>query len=633
MQWRERLELAWQQRRINEAYAVDLCKDLSKAGPQLGLSQEEGQDLAACIDCLQGLIAIYNSDYETAQSLLDPSLEHLNSKRGQMTLWLARCGNARGYLHAVRGQFGEALVHFKEALEWSTAIENAELSVFILFNIAELYREVLERYDEAKSYYEAALEWATADGGHVLLGSIYSNLSGIWLNLGDVHRALDFAQQALQLAKNNRDPYALGVCYDTLAIFYTTLGDLDQAWSYTELASMARQGIRDNYANATTWLQQARICHQWQRDEDAVMWGRRSLMAAAKLRSKATITEALEILAKSYEGLGDTRRAMQFYKAYSKKASEKFSADLASQMSVLASEAKFLALKKDAEIHRLRNVELKLKSEQIERVVNELTDALNTLKSTQEQLLHAEKMAALGRLVAGVAHELNTPLGISITMASYLQEKLNELLRALGRGAVDEGVIEEHIKANQEVMDIIDKSLQRAADIVRSFKNLAMNPELLDQSTIALRPWLDEFLIAFRIQYPDVKLNIKTQCDPIVLASYVNALAAVLTELLLNANYHAYQDPAAITVRLILEQKQNQLSISCCDDGLGLVSMDPASVFEPFTTTKRLEGHIGLGLHSVYNIVKQILKGSIDLDSQARGFCVQIEFPLHIEAL
>lgn len=623
------LEAAWRIRRRDHKEALALCAALI-AGPQFQeLSAAQQQDILHCVDCLRGLIAVYLSDYPVARSLLDQALAHLRD--GHLPLWLARCANSRGYLFSVTGQFGEALVSYREALDWSRAVKNYELIVFILFNIGELYREVLERYQEANSYYEEALHYALEGGGHTLLSSIYSNLGATWQRLGDKEKAWDFAQLALQTARQNQDAFAMGVCYDNLSTYFFERGELDRAWEYVVLSEEAKQPLEDDYADMLTWLQMARIEAAREHYREAVKWGKTALKKAVQHKSGSTTAVALGLLARAYEYLGDTRRAMLHYKAYSKKAAEKFSLDLASQMSILTSEARFAAIKKDAEIHRLRNVELKNKTEEIERVVRDLQDALASLKATQQELLHAEKMAALGRLVAGVAHEINTPLGVSVTLASFIQAQMEEMQGLIRDNLNPCEVIEEQLTTSREAAAHLEQSLQRTADIVRSFKNLAMTSELMAVKTIALEDWLKDFAVQFESTYGGMGPEIQVSGEPIVLETYPNALGAILTELCLNARYHAYPDGVMGPVRLYFSTVEGSLRMTCCDEGMGLADMVPETLFEPFVTTKRREGHIGLGLHSVFNIVKQILKGDIQWDQKAKGVCLTVICPLRVD--
>jgi len=637
-----KLEDAWLIRRVDTGQAVHVCDALIDAvttariesfeNLELERDESDAEDQLQCAKCLKGLINIYNSHYDFAKELLDEALKHLHD--GHLPQWLARCLNAQGYLNAVQGKPGEALLYFREGLEWSKVIKDYDLCVFIFFNIAELYREVLERYDEAKYYYEEALNYANKANGHVLIGSIYSNLSTMWQFLGNHDLALSFSQMAIEVAKQNDDALALGICYENLAEFYREGGDLDKAWSYASLSEIVRSEIDDRYANASTWVQKAKLSLARNDFDEAIMWGRKSLKSAALLRSNAAITSALFVLARSYEHLGNLRFAMLYYKAYSKKTAEKFSTHLAAQMSIVTSEARFTELKKDAEIYRLRNVELKEKSEAIERAVHELQQALESLKSTQDQLLHAEKMAALGKLVAGVAHEINTPLGISITLTSFLDEKMKAITDVTSAQAVDVMQIREHIQDSQEAIITMDKSLSRAADIVRSFKNLALHSELLEIQTIVFSEWLDIFLKHFTLEHKHDLHTLVLESELIVMEAYTNAIKAIITELLLNVFHHAYKKTDVGQIMIKAYQKQGYFTLICRDYGVGIDHLEVETLFDPFVTSKRVEGHMGLGLHGVFNIVKQILKGEIYLSApEGGGFKVEIKFPLRYASI
>lgn len=627
MKWMSTLEAAWAVRRTNAQEALAICDGLIQEAQSATNPQVPFEDLEACVNAIRGLIAIYRSDYAEAHTLLGKVLERLSS--GHLPLWLARTLNARGYLYAVKGQFGEALVDFREALDWSKAGDYYDLCVFILFNIGELYREALDRLDEARFYYQEALAFAQLNKGHVLLSSIYSNLSSAEYRFGDLDTALSYAENAVAIAKQSEDAYALGICYEMLSGFYLDLKDLDLAWHYTDLAMQHRNTISDTYANASTWLQKGRIAFARGDFQGAVTWGKMALQASARLLSRGTIAAAMELLARSFENLGDCQHAMLYYKAYSKKSLEKFTLDLATQMSIMSSEAKFREIKKDAEIHRLRNVELKAKSEEIERVVHELEAALESLKATQNQLMLAERMAAIGRLVAGVAHEINTPLGVSITLASFLESHQQELKTLLSTRNLLDYHLEEHFEASQDAVASMERSLQRVADIVRSFKNLSMGPEMLQRQRVQIQSLAEDFKAYIELKYKEDALNLEIECQDMVVDTCPEALKAIWTELAHNTIDHGHIEGGKVSARLTLELDGHHCRMMWQDSGKGSGVDNPLTLFDPFVSSKRNEGHLGLGLHSVFNIVKQILKGEIEIiTGENQGFQVAIVCPL-----
>ncbi len=260
-------------------------------------------------------------------------------------------------------------------------------------------------------------------------------------------------------------------------------------------------------------------------------------------------------------------------------------------------------------------------NENLEQLVQqrtaELSQALADLQSTQNKLVESEKMAALGGLVAGVAHEINTPIGIGITAASLLAEKTTAFFEMYKTGQMKRSQLEKFLDTAMQSSSMVLSNLNRAADLVQSFKQVAVDQSSEEQRTFNLKQYLSEVLIPLKpkLRTTHHQVEIKGD-DAIALHTYPGALSQIITNFVMNSLTHAYSTADAGHLVLNFRQEGEQIVFEYSDDGKGMPPEHLSKVFDPFFTTKRGQGGSGLGLHIVYNLVTQKLNGTIECESQ-----------------
>lgn len=260
--------------------------------------------------------------------------------------------------------------------------------------------------------------------------------------------------------------------------------------------------------------------------------------------------------------------------------------------------------------------------------------ALAELQGAQTQLVAAEKMASLGQLVAGVAHEINTPIGIALTAASHLED-----IAKTGRAALESGQLSKQALArwqsdSAEAMRLVRTSLERAAVLVASFKQVSVDQSSEQRRQFELQPFLREIVTALAPSLKHTPHRLELECpEAIVLDTYPGALFQIITNLVNNAVLHAFPKPRAGHMSLRAKPLDAQMLELCfSDDGVGMAAATAQRAFDPFFTTRRGEGGSGLGLHVVHNLVYQLLGGSIELSSElGLGTKVLIRIPLQAE--
>jgi two-component system, NtrC family, sensor kinase len=276
--------------------------------------------------------------------------------------------------------------------------------------------------------------------------------------------------------------------------------------------------------------------------------------------------------------------------------------------------------------------ELQEYQETLEKKSTDLEQALNELRMMQDKLVEAKKMAALGSLVAGVAHEINTPVGTSITLASTLMDETQLLLTAVEAGQLKRSLLNNYCEIVQESTSLILSNLNRAGELVQSFKQVAVDQSILDQRTFRIKPYLEEVITSLspQFRYSSHRVTVRGD-DAISMHSYPGAIAQIATNLVTNSLAHAYSSGESGQLYFNVTQEDEYAIIEYGDDGCGIATEVLGKIFEPFFSTSRGKGGTGLGLNIVYNLVTQKLQGKIDVQSEVgKGTQFRIAIPLTI---
>ncbi len=272
-------------------------------------------------------------------------------------------------------------------------------------------------------------------------------------------------------------------------------------------------------------------------------------------------------------------------------------------------------------------------SHTLEQKVNErtqeLVEALENLKKTQSYLVEAEKMASLGGLVAGVAHEINTPLGISVTAVTHLQGKNQEFSELYHSGRMKRSDFENYLELIAETMTIIFTNLNRAAELVQNFKQVSVDQSSEEKRIFNMKEYIEGVILSLRHQLKKTNHTIEIECsNSIEINSYPGTYSQILTNFIMNSLIHAFDKNETGIMRIYAEKKERSLMLVYSDNGAGMPENVVKHIFEPFFTTRRNQGGSGLGMHIVFNLVTQKLKGFISVESSpGTGTRFSIEVP------
>ena len=272
---------------------------------------------------------------------------------------------------------------------------------------------------------------------------------------------------------------------------------------------------------------------------------------------------------------------------------------------------------------KIENFNIELKKKVYERTVeleesnHELEISLENLKQTQDKLIESEKMASLGGLVAGIAHELNTPIGIGITGSSHFLELTKDIIKKFENKDMSQNDFIEYTNDSYDLAHLIYLNLKKSNHLIKSFKQISVDQTSEEKRSFELKNYIDEILISINsvLRKRNIKVIVSAE-ESISLDSYPGAISQIITNLIFNSLNHAYEENEDGLIRIELSKEKKKIRIVYKDYGKGIKKENLNKIFDPFFTTNRNKGGTGLGLNIIYNIITTQLKGNISCDSQ-----------------
>jgi len=287
------------------------------------------------------------------------------------------------------------------------------------------------------------------------------------------------------------------------------------------------------------------------------------------------------------------------------------------------------------ESSNLLNLQVSERTLQLKKEKEELNSALMLLQETQEQLVEAEKMASLGGLVAGVAHEINTPLGNAVVASTHLKEEVSLIKRSILSDELTRTALDNFLDSTENTTQLLYNNLERASNLVQSFKQVATDQSAESRRLFNLKEYTDEILASIKPKFKHTNIRITSICSE---TTEINAdpgvYAQILSNLLMNSLTHGFDDADNGEIIIDIQEpkpdaENRNLLFIYIDNGKGMSEETRLRAFDPFYTTRRGTGGSGLGLHIVYNLVTQSLHGNVKLESSpGKGIRFQITFPV-----
>ena len=261
----------------------------------------------------------------------------------------------------------------------------------------------------------------------------------------------------------------------------------------------------------------------------------------------------------------------------------------------------------------------------------ELIQTLEKLHQFQRQIVQNEKMASLGDMVAGVAHEVNTPIGLGVTASTMMLDRLSVIQSDFENKTLKASAMKRFLDESNENLNIIYRNLNRAAELISSFKQVAVDQTSESSRSFCVAQLVNEILLSLQPRLKKLKHNINLDCDPTLsVETKAGPINQILINLIMNSVIHGFENIEEGTIDIRAEMvSSSKLKLVYTDNGKGISPEIRKRIFDPFVTTKRGQGGSGLGMHLVYNLVTQALNGSISITSEeGKGVEFVIIFPV-----
>jgi len=289
------------------------------------------------------------------------------------------------------------------------------------------------------------------------------------------------------------------------------------------------------------------------------------------------------------------------------------------------------AMARAVEVFRESAIAKRATEDELRASKEQAEGALLELRAAQQNLIDAERLAALGGLVAGVAHEVNNPIGISLTVASSFARRAEMFEAELKSDTqLRRSQLEDFVRTSRDASQQLVANLQRAGELIQSFKQVAVDRSHAERRQFSLREATDQIIASLRPVLKKAMISLSVDVpDGLVIDGYPGSYGQILTNLFLNAANHAFVDGRSGTISITARARgPDDIEIIFADDGAGMTPDVQRQAFDPFFTTRRNEGGTGLGLHIVYNLVTQQLGGRMMLDSRlGQGTTFRIIMP------
>lgn len=631
MSFLETAEASWKSRRKDSIERENSIRSMEAYFP---LDDEK----LAIYHLMVALHRFYQGAYEDAKINIEIALPHLINSTEKV--WYLRLLYAYGLILSTSGLLAESLKFWKEGLEISRFLNESEIRVYLLYNLADMNRAIMHRFEIAKNYYLEGL--ALIEGNqlsHPLHGPLKMGFARYAMAKGDIENALFYANEAISIARLSNDERALSLCLEFAASRYLESGQSDQAYILCNESLLIREKNQDLYGLANGNMALADILLEKNQLESALECINKTFQYLNQIHSTAILDVAYKSKGKILEKLGNNKDALECYKNYIGLKEANMSVSLENQLNLLSAEMEMEKTKRDLEIHRLKNIELEDRNKQIENLALELEAMILDLKETQEKLIRAEKLGALMNLVSGVAHKMNTPLGNAITLTSFLKEKTNEIITNFELKQLTKSQFESYFSESTSGYHSLEKNLGLLAKIVQSFKRLGLQLTPHSNECIlasnAINQWKNHFESFYNL--PQNAIQLKIESDKIISISQ-DMINQIFDELAINALIHGYdfdferiQSKSIDYERLNLPflqiettyDEREHFLILLSDFGNGCSKENLSLVRRPFFTTNPT--HLGLGLHLVDSIVHLLANGEFLILSPPLGFKVSIK--------
>ena len=571
----------------------------------------------------QGWAKFLLSEYEAAYALGKEALalfEALGDRSGQ-----AMSLDVVASVEMSLGNFKQAIDHGILALQYHRETGNRVREAWTLHGFGTAFVD-FAAYDQALEYYQDALAIFRAIGERVGEARALNGIGTVHQTTGDHRKALSYHLDSLMLSKETGNHMGEARALNDLGLVFHHLGNLDTALRYHRDSLRIREAVGNRQAQCTSLIHMGTLFLEQDNAEEALAVLQQALEIAESIKAKPRIYQAHLGLANVYEQRGDWEKALGHHRAYHQGREEVMGEEAQSKVNTVQVRFAVAQSEREAEYERQRNAELKQKNEQLAQLLHEL-------KTTQAQLIQAEKMASLGQLTAGIAHEIKNPLNFVNNFSRLTIDLAEELVEVLAEHRDQQ--VDAVLSDVQDLLDDVTFNAakiyehgQRADSIVKSMLEHSRSGSG-ERRPVAINGLLDEYVnLAYhgmRASRPTFNVTIDCDYDEAVgeVDGIPQELGRVFINLLNNAFYAVHEqvevgkeEDYAPTVTVSTRRVDEGIEIRVRDNGPGIPEDVLRKIFEPFYTTKPTGSGTGLGLSLSYDIITKGHGGHLAVESE-----------------
>ena len=616
---------------------------------------------------LIGMEAVFHTYANQYQQALD-TIELINQlPKPENNSFEWRINTVKGYIYWHMGEGQQALKHYLlsyEQVKNNALYEYEKVATEIMIGEASLK---LGFYQEAIPYFERVIDYTSENGTSRQLAIAYNNLGEAMFALQQIDQAFDYHQKALKIRQEENMRFHSAISYHNLGLIHLNKQDYQNAQLNLETAINIRQENTDPLGVLTSQLALGEVLLATGQLQVLATLLSTIIENAKDQQQLATLADAYRLQSLYFESQNQYSYALSAYKQHQQTLEQvelkKANSDLTkfiTQSSTMAKDINILQLQKINEIQQLevKNQRqkaiiivvaalliitvltvflwlLQIKRRKIQNINQHLSDTLQDLKTTQSKLIESEKMSAMTTLVAGMAHQLNTPIGVGVTTISLIKDKVEQFSLDVKKGGITKGKLNQLLESVTEATGLALNTMNKTANLVAQFKLVSAQLEGDTPEQFELRELLTHQSGLLAEQSKDIKPDIHIYGKKVQLQSYPRAIGKVLSHLVSNSIKHGFKDrnknDAVIDIEIV--ELSECVAIKYQDNGKGIDKDKLSKVFDPFYTDKLGSGSIGLGLSIVHNLVVQLMQGSVTVESNNnQGTTFNIHLPRAITA-
>ncbi|PRC94606.1 tetratricopeptide repeat-containing sensor histidine kinase [Solimicrobium silvestre] len=552
----------------------------------------------------------YQGIYDEALNYMHRAinLHDAQSTEDEDLIWLGRSLNNMGYNYVMMGKSETGLPHLHRSLD------------------------ILRKTDDKE-----------------LLSRVLDSLSNAYLNLNDLATALPLALEAHQIAIENKHLSVMAISSAHAAKIYIKMHEIKLAEPFLHQALKLSTTNRFLLIKAQVLHLYAELEKQRHAPQASVTYLQKALVIAKKIDGNHHVADLLGELADHYKQHGEFAQALHYTEQQHEVREHYFSQQSGWRLKSLEIAQEVAQIKRENELIRQKNsalqneiknkqlthyseqleAEVKLRTTELEKTNQHLKSALLNIEHNQLELAHAERMAAMGSMVVGVAHELNTPIGNCVLVASTLEDQTHQFLGLMHSDMMRRSDLANYLDKSEHSIRLLTKSLNNAVRLVNNFKQIAITRENQDRRSFFLHQLIKEIGDACNDHFLENPFEIEWEIpNDLTLVSYPNSVVQIFVLLIENAGLHAFEGRTNGVLNIAARLKEEDVLIEVNDNGVGMSAEVMTHIFDPFFTTKLGKGGNGLGLSIIFNLVKNILGGEIHVSSKVGlGSCFSISIP------